>query len=183
MENRFITGALLLALAAGAACSNETESQKTAADKSRQKPTPAATQQGQQAKAGDARGPVRDAHAGHDHGHDHGAEREGTPAFITDASALKSLAPTLSPDLFQGRQKLGYIAAREIPKTLAQLPCYCHCDKGFGHKSLHSCFVDDHASHCAVCIDEAVVALRLEKQEGLSPEQVRERIIEQFSKQ
>jgi hypothetical protein len=184
MGNRFLAGALALALAACAACSKETESQRTAGGNARpQQPSPAATQQGQQAKA-DADAPARpDARAGRDHGHEHGAEREGTPAFITDAASLKSLAPTLSPDMFQGKQKLGYIAAREIPKTLAQLPCYCHCDKGFGHKSLHSCFVDDHASHCAVCIDEAVVALRLEKQEGLKPEQVRERIIEQFSKQ
>jgi len=181
MEKRFLAAALLLALATAAACSNETESQRAAAGKAPpQQPAPAAAQQAQ----ADANAPAQpDAQAGHDHGHGHGAEREGTPAFITDASALKSLAPTLSPELFQGKQKLGYIAAQQIPRTLAQLPCYCHCDKGFGHKSLHSCFVDDHAAHCAVCIDEAVVALRLEKQEGLKPAQVRERIIEQFSRQ
>ena len=115
------------------------------------------------------------------HGHDHGAQMGDMPAFITTAADLKSLKPTLAPEMFAGKQRLGYQAAKEIPQTLAQLPCYCHCDKGFGHKSLQSCFVDDHAAHCAVCIDEALVAYQLEKKEGLKPEQIRARVVEQFS--
>jgi hypothetical protein len=63
------------------------------------------------------------------------------------------------------------------------LPCYCHCDEGFGHKSLHSCFVDDHASHCAVCVDEALLAYKLQTEGGLTPEQIRERIVAQYSAQ
>jgi len=51
-----------------------------------------------------------------------------------------------------------------------------------GHKSLHSCFEDDHAAHCAVCTDEALMAYRLQEQ-GFPPKQIRQRIIEQFSKQ
>ena len=70
---------------------------------------------------------------------------------------------------------------KEIPRTIAQLPCYCHCDKGFGHKSLYTCFEDDHAAHCAVCVDEALLAYRLEKDEKLKPEQIRERIIAHYS--
>ena len=62
------------------------------------------------------------------------------------------------------------------------MPCYCHCDRGFGHKSLHSCYVDGHASGCAVCVEEVLTAYRLQKQEGLSPEQIRERIIAEYSK-
>ena len=69
-----------------------------------------------------------------------------------------------------------------IPQTIAQLPCYCHCDRGFGHKSLHSCYVDGHASSCAVCVEEVLTAYRLQKQEGLSPAQIRERIIAEYSK-
>ncbi|MCA1634508.1 MAG: PCYCGC domain-containing protein [Acidobacteria bacterium] len=116
--------------------------------------------------------------SGHD-GHDHGAPGE-IPAFEMSLAALKNLPPTLAPEKFAGKQRLGYLAAKEIPKTIAQLPCYCHCDKGFGHKSLHSCFVDDHAAHCAICIDEALMALQLEKTEKLGPEQIRERIIAQY---
>jgi hypothetical protein len=43
--------------------------------------------------------------------------------------------------------------------------------------------VDDHAAHCAICIDEALLALQLQKQEKLSPEQIRERIIAQYGSQ
>jgi hypothetical protein len=51
-----------------------------------------------------------------------------------------------------------------------------------GHKSLHSCFEDDHAAHCDVCTNEALMAYRLQKQ-GLTPKQIREQIITQFSEQ
>ena len=94
---------------------------------------------------------------------------------------MKNLGPTLSPEEFVGPAKAAYKAVKEIPRTIAQLPCYCHCDKGFGHKSLHTCFEDDHAAHCAVCVDEALLAYRLEKEEKLKPEQIRERIIAQYS--
>ncbi|MBC7932514.1 MAG: hypothetical protein H7Z38_18300 [Rubrivivax sp.] len=115
------------------------------------------------------------------HGHEHGPQTDEVPAFLATAADLKSLKPTLSPELFTGRQRLGYEAAKAIPKTLAQLPCYCRCDTGMGHKSLQSCFVDDHAAHCAVCIDEALVAYQLEKKEGLKAEEIRERVVAQFS--
>lgn len=119
--------------------------------------------------------------AGHE-GHAHTVDVTGeVPAFVVNAAELKRLPPTLPPDQFRGTQRLGYQAVREIPETIAQLPCYCHCDKGFGHKSLHSCFVDDHAAHCAVCIDEALMAYKMEKEEKLSPEQIRERIIAHYS--
>jgi hypothetical protein len=91
------------------------------------------------------------------------------------------LGLTLAPAQFSGKTRQAYTVAKEIPDTLAQLPCYCHCDQSFGHKSLHSCFEDDHASQCAVCTDEALLAYRLEKQEKLTPEQVRKIIIEKYS--
>jgi hypothetical protein len=52
-----------------------------------------------------------------------------------------------------------------------------------GHQSLHSCFEDEHAAHCAVCVNEALLAYRLEKEEGLDATQIRERIIADYSKQ
>jgi len=113
--------------------------------------------------------------------HGHGAAASQVPAFQTDAASLKNLGPTLSPEKFFGVQKAAYQAVKEIPRTIAQLPCYCHCDKGFGHKSLYTCFEDDHAAHCAVCVDEALLAYRLEKEEKLKPAQIRERIIAQYS--
>ena len=102
------------------------------------------------------------------------------PAYQT-ASEVTKLPPTLPGTQFIGKTREAYEVATKIPKTLAQLPCYCECDRGFGHKSLHSCFEDDHASHCAVCVDEALLAYRLQKEEKLTPEQVRDKIIEQYS--
>lgn len=102
------------------------------------------------------------------------------PAFQTGAASLKSLPPTLSPQAFVGKQRMAYEVVGKIPQTIAQLPCYCHCDRGFGHKSLHTCFVDDHAAHCAVCVDEALMAYRLQTEERLTPEQIRERIVAQY---
>ncbi len=114
---------------------------------------------------------------------DHSRSAPRVPAFQTDAASLKNLAPTLSPDRFYGKQRAAYQAVKEIPQTIAQLPCYCYCDEGHGHKSLHSCYENDHAASCAVCVDEALLAYKLEKQEKLAPQQIRERIIAQYSSQ
>lgn len=110
-------------------------------------------------------------------GHNHAAR---VPAY-QNASQVNELPPTLPPAQFVGKARTAYQVAKEIPKTLAQLPCYCECDQAFGHKSLQSCFVDDHASQCAVCVDEALLAYKLQKEDKLTPEQVREKIIAQYS--
>ena len=117
---------------------------------------------------------VPDAHATH-------SSREArVPAFQT-AAASRDLGRTLAPDKFIGKTRDAYRVAKQIPATLAQLPCYCECDRGYGHKSLHSCFEDDHASHCAVCVDEALLAYQLQTENKMTPEQVRQRIIEKYS--
>jgi hypothetical protein len=105
------------------------------------------------------------------------------PAHFETMPSLTSLAPTLSPERFTGITRSAYQAAREIPQTLTQLPCYCHCDQSMGHKSLHSCFEDEHAASCAVCATEALTAYRLQKEQGLTPAQIRERIIAEYSRQ
>ena len=54
--------------------------------------------------------------------------------------------PVLSPALFVGQTARAYRVAQEIPDVLDQLYCYCECDKHLGHKSLLSCFTDDHGA-------------------------------------
>jgi len=54
--------------------------------------------------------------------------------------------PVLSPALFVGQTARAYRIAQEIPDVLDQLYCYCECDKHLGHKSLLSCFTDDHGA-------------------------------------
>ena len=100
-----------------------------------------------------------------------------TPAYYTAPPNVNALPPTLSPELFTGNERLAYRAAKEIPQTLAQLPCYCHCDKGHGHKSLLSCFETEHGESCGICIGEALMAHNLEKRAKLNVVQIRERII------
>lgn len=105
------------------------------------------------------------------------------PAYQSGAS-LASLSPTLAPEAFKSSAvRAAYTVAREIPETLAELPCYCHCDKSIGHKSLHSCFTDDHGANCGTCMNEAMRAYQLQKEQKLSPAQIREKIIAEFSRQ
>ena len=116
------------------------------------------------------------------HNHATDASAHSIPAHFEVPPSKSSLGPTLDPEKFTGLPRDAYRAAREIPVTLAQLPCYCHCDKEFGHKSLYSCFQDEHASHCDVCVREALLALKLEKEQKLTPAQIRETIIAQYSR-
>jgi hypothetical protein len=108
------------------------------------------------------------------------ATAKTVPAYFEHAPSRSSLGPTLQPEQFTGLVRDAYRAVREIPQTIAQMPCYCHCDRGMGHKSLYSCFEDDHASHCAVCVNEALLALKLEREQKLTPAQIRDRIVQQF---
>lgn len=170
-----LLGTILVAVVVTSCASPEQRGETTAV---KSQPSNTVRQQQQVIPTAPPQREQADAHDGH-----HSSTSHSVPAFQSDAASLKNLAQTLSPNQFSGQQKSGYQAAGEIPRTIAQLPCYCHCDKGFGHKSLHSCFEDEHAAHCAVCIDEALMAYQLEKAQGLKPEQIRERIVALYSSQ
>ncbi len=60
---------------------------------------------------------------------------------------------TLNPSLFNDpladpRIKKAYQVAKEIPWVLDSIYCYCMCEESpvFKHKSLLSCYVDNHAA-------------------------------------
>lgn len=110
-----------------------------------------------------------------------GNTSQHVPAFYETPPAVSSLAPVLPPEQFTGKTREAYQAVKEIPQTIAQMPCYCNCDESFGHKSLHSCFEGTHASQCAVCVGEALTAYRLQK-EGRTASEIRESIIAEYSK-
>ena len=101
------------------------------------------------------------------------------PAYHTTAPGVGMLQPTLSPELFTGNKRLAYQAAKDIPQILAQLPCYCHCDRGQGHKSLHSCFESEHGENCGICIGEALMAYNLH-QNRVSVSEIRKQIIDAY---
>lgn len=135
---------------------------------------------GQQAPTVSERDSSRSQHA--TTGGEHGPQAQARVPAFQDAKSVSYLPPTLQPEQFFGPTRDAYRVVKEIPETIAQLPCYCHCDKSIGHKSLHSCFVDNHASQCTVCVGEALTAYNLQKS-GLNPSQIRERIIAQYSRQ
>ena len=99
-----------------------------------------------------------------------------------EAKSASELPPTLPADQFSGPTRDAYRAVKEIPETIAQLPCYCYCDASIGHKSLHSCFEDKHASQCTVCVNEALIAYNMQKN-GMPPAKIREYIVKQYSRE
>ena len=83
-----------------------------------------------------------------------GGWAQPTPQESDDAKAFKvlkakmidpktGLPKTLDPSLIQGKDRKGYLIAKEIPEILAQLPCFCGCES-VGHETLLDCFVDEH---------------------------------------
>lgn len=82
---------------------------------------------------------------------------------------------TLQPVLFAKDSYVegAYRIAREIPEVLDKIFCYCYCEVNphFKHKSLLTCYTDEHASRCGVCMREAYVAEKMTK-EGKSPKEI-----------
>ncbi|MGH9490165.1 MAG: CYCXC family (seleno)protein [Terriglobales bacterium] len=99
----------------------------------------------------------------------------GVPAFHAHPPN-GPLAPTLPPSDFNDpRVQNAYAMAAKIKRVLYQEPCYCRCDKGFGHTSLYSCFAGTHASVCETCLMEGIFAY-LQTQKGKTPGQIRAEI-------
>ena len=101
------------------------------------------------------------------------------PAHFTAPPDVKSLPPTLNPADFKDKVREAYQVAKDHPQLLAQLPCFCYCDT-IGHKSLHSCYEDDHSTGCAVCIESALTAKQMSK-EGLGAKEIRDKLIARYN--
>jgi hypothetical protein len=102
------------------------------------------------------------------------------PAYH-DASPKKgtALKPIMKPEqlhltqtAWTDAQKKAYLIAAKIPGVLYQQPCFCHCDRHFGHDSLRGCFTDEHGSQCSTCMAEAFYAYQMTKK-GATPKQIR----------
>lgn len=88
--------------------------------------------------------------------------------------------PTLPASMFEGLTAEAYQAAADIPEVIDGLYCYCECEKHFGHRSLLTCFVDEHAVHCDICIYEALVARDLHAK-GVDAQGIRKAVDERFA--
>jgi hypothetical protein len=89
-------------------------------------------------------------------------------------------APTLDPNQFVGRAREAYKFAKRNPALLAQLHCYCGCDKAYGHQSLLDCYRGTHGATCEICTEEALQAERMSDQ-GSPADEIREAIRRRFA--
>lgn len=65
-----------------------------------------------------------------------------------------------------------YEMAARIPEVLDGLYCHCDCSRHSDHRSLLTCFQDDHGAACDVCLTEAALAFRMTG-EGRSLKEIR----------
>ncbi|MEK7678835.1 MAG: CYCXC family (seleno)protein [Deltaproteobacteria bacterium] len=105
-------------------------------------------------------------------------EKAMTPESIRGGETRE----TMSPLYFTGSVRDAYQIAKEIPDVLDGLHCYCECKKNFGHKSLLTCYVDEHAKHCDLCLNEAFMAGELHRQ-GMDAVSIRKAVDKRFSNQ
>lgn len=110
-------------------------------------------------------------------------QAEQVPAFHPQPPVKGQVLPAVLTEkqladqgMTQPVQTASYKAVAKLPSVMYQLPCYCHCDHGFGHTSLHSCFEGTHGAMCSVCALEALYAYKMTKQ-GQTPKTIRAGII------
>ena len=94
-----------------------------------------------------------------------------------------NVPPILSPaqltypeSKYRAMQIHAYEIAAKVPQVIYQQPCYCYCDRGHGHKNLHSCFESEHGGNCAVCMKEVFYSSQMTQQKK-TPEQIRMGIV------
>ena len=110
-------------------------------------------------------------------------EQGVVPAFNAGPPAKGTrLPPILGKEQLWGEnaqspyQTHAYELAAKIPKVIYQQPCYCYCDRGMGHNSLHSCFSGTHGAQCGTCLKELYYTYTMHKQ-GKTARQIRAGII------
>ena len=105
-------------------------------------------------------------------------EAETVPPYHKSAKDAKPLPQLLPASAFSDRPLVAraYQIANEIPAVLAQQPCYCHCDKEYGHGSLLDCFASSHTAGCGICLRETFFAYQMTRQ-GKKPAAIRQAII------
>ena len=107
---------------------------------------------------------------------------QGVPHFNGAPTSGQKLPPILTKDQLWGAnaqypyQIHAYELAAKIPKVIYQQPCYCYCDRGMGHNSLHSCFAGTHGAECGTCLKELYYTYTMYKQ-GKTPREIRAGII------
>ena len=89
---------------------------------------------------------------------------------------------TLDPGQFVGPVREAYKFAQQNPALLAELHCYCGCDKAEGHQSLLDCYRGMHGASCEICTGEALMAKRMSEQ-GSPVDQIRGALRRNFAQE
>ena len=97
---------------------------------------------------------------------------EPVPAFHTSAPQGRLPDTLNSAEFSEAAVQNAYLLASRVKKILYQQPCYCHCDRSQGHKSLLDCFASKHGSECGVCMREAIYAYE-QSHKGKTATQIR----------
>jgi hypothetical protein len=72
-----------------------------------------------------------------------------------DGPPGKALLPTMDPKEFASAVvQNAYRLAAGLANILYQEPCYCHCARHLGHKSLLDCYTTKHTAGCTICLKE-----------------------------
>jgi Protein of unknown function with PCYCGC motif len=108
----------------------------------------------------------------------HAVSSPPTPPYHRSARDAKPLPKLVPASNFTDRPLVfkAYQIAHEIPFVLAQQPCYCRCDKEFGHGSLLDCYASAHTAGCGICLKETFFTFQMTR-EGKAPAQIRDAII------
>ncbi|VAX16288.1 hypothetical protein MNBD_NITROSPINAE04-2197 [hydrothermal vent metagenome] len=89
-------------------------------------------------------------------------------------AGLVETRPLVPSRRYDGRVAQAYKNAAKIPEALDSIYCYCKCKENprFRHKNLLTCFTDDHASKCGICLSQFNMAWSMSK-EGKSIKEIR----------
>ncbi len=98
---------------------------------------------------------------------------QAVPATQADAAGVNKV---LDPAGFSDpKVRSAYEAAKKYAHVLESIYCYCRCKENIGHRALVECFETDHASHCDVCMNEAIITARMTA-EGKTPKEIQKAI-------
>jgi hypothetical protein len=86
----------------------------------------------------------------------------------------------LDPSKFFGAAAMGYASAKACPEVVSRLFCYCGCDISDNHNTLIDCFTSNHGVDCHICQEEAVMALKMHR-DNASIAEIQKAIDQEFS--
>jgi hypothetical protein len=108
--------------------------------------------------------------------------RTPTKGPVNSCATCLERKPILDSFLFRSAEDRdvprAYEAAGRYPDIIDRIHCFCECKENQmeGHKTLLTCFTNEHAAGCGICQKEALLAAQL-KERGIADDDI-ERTVE-----